>query len=226
MAIISGVATADQKKAIYSAVLDPASPSWNRDGALLGNKPVMSPYYGNYIIAAMSIAGHTDGALKIVRDFWGGMIDEGATTFWEAYDPNWPKTDFHKFLQADDGQGYFVSLCHGWSSGPTNLLTERVLGVRSTGAAFKTVDIVPDLSGLTWVEGDVPTPRGLIHVRADSSNGAETIQVKLPAGTIASVGFTGSKVKVNGKSAAPTLVVDGVNYVTIGKEGSFTINVQ
>jgi hypothetical protein len=202
MAICSGVATPAQKHAIYADVLTPSSPSWNRDQKLLGVQPVMSPYYGNYIIFSMSMAGHTGDALKIVRNWWGGMVNEGATTFWEAYDPMWPKKDFHKHLISDFlSTGYYVSLCHGWSSGPTSFLTERVLGVRPTGGGFKTVEIAPDLGGLAWAEGTVPTPRGGLKVRAEASKTWSTITIDLPSGTDATVRVPGSSLKVNGKPA-------------------------
>ena len=85
--------------------------------------------------------------------------------------------DFHAHLSADDNIGYFVSLCHGWSSGPTSWLTERVLGIRPTSGGFKTADIAPDLGDLSWAEGDVPTPRGLIHERASMDGGRMTVSL-------------------------------------------------
>ena len=72
-----------------------------------------------------------------MRQFWGGMLNEGATSFWEAYDADWYHEDFHSSLQADNRSGYFVSLAHGWSSGPTAWLMEEVLGIQPTGAGFR-----------------------------------------------------------------------------------------
>lgn len=186
MAIYSGVADAKQQDAIYANVLRPDSPSWN---------VMASPYYNNYVIFALSQSGHNQDAMNFVRNYWGGMIAEGATSFWEAYDPSWPKQDFHRHLNADDGTGYFVSLCHGWSSGATDWLTECVLGVHSTGAGFKTCTIRPDLGDLAWVEGDVPTPRGPIHVRAEKTAEGKRYRIKLPPGVKASI-FFGSSPKV------------------------------
>lgn len=156
MAIYSGAANPEQTAAIWDNVLKPGSPDWNT---------VATPYYDNYVIFAMSIAGHTQEALDFVRSFWGGMIDEGATTFWEAYDPKWPKENFHANLQADDGQGYFVSLCHGWSAGATNFLSERVLGAQMTTADSCVLD--PHLCDLQWAEGTVPTAHGPLKIRVE-----------------------------------------------------------
>jgi hypothetical protein len=195
MAIYSGTANSEETQAIYNKVLQPESPAW---------KMVATPYYNNYVIFAMSEAGHTTDALTILRNYWGGMLAEGATTFWEGYDPSWPKKDFHRHLQADNGTGFFVSLCHGWSTGATNLLTERVLGVQSTGAGFKTCIIAPDMAGLKWAEGDVPTPTGLIHVRAEETNTGMQVRVKLPRNTIATAMLHGPQLTVNGKKMTKT----------------------
>lgn len=197
MAVYSGVATPSQKKAIYAAVLDPDSPAWDKTGSPPYNNGVISPYYNNYVIYALSLTGHNESTLRVLRDYWGAMLAEGATSLWEAYDPHWPKADFHANLYTDGNHGSFVSLCHGWSSGPTSWLSERVLGVRPTGGGFKTAEIAPDLGDLRWAEGDVPTPRGPIHVRADKANGGLTARITLPPGVDARVTLGGKAVRLN-----------------------------
>jgi alpha-L-rhamnosidase len=114
------------------------------------------------------------------------MLDEGATTFWEGYDPSWPKRAFHANLQADDDKGYFVSLAHGWSSGPTAWLAEQILGVRPTAAGFREVAIRPDLAGLEWARGAVPTPSGAFRVDYKASKGLDA-KLEIPAGVTANV---------------------------------------
>ncbi|MGO8672829.1 MAG: alpha-L-rhamnosidase C-terminal domain-containing protein [Capsulimonadaceae bacterium] len=191
MAVYSGVSTAQQSASIYHQILDPDSPAWDHTGVPLYNPRVISPYYANYVLRALSASGHTEDGLRVLRTYWGGMLDEGATTFWEAYDPRWPKVHYHTYLQADHTAGTSISLCHGWSSGPTAWLTDYVLGVRPTSGGFKTVDIAPDLGDLSWAEGDVPTPHGPIHVRADKKSGRLICQVTLPAGVDAEVSVPG-----------------------------------
>ena len=121
MAIYSGVADKIQRQAIAQTILAPGAPAWRQ---------VATPYYNYFVLQALGDLGRTTQALRFIRSYWGGMIHEGATTFWEAYDPRWPKKHFHRYLQADNRPGYFVSLSHGWSSGVTTWLTEYVLGVR------------------------------------------------------------------------------------------------
>jgi hypothetical protein len=99
------------------------------------------------------------------------MLAEGATSFWEAYDLRWPRTDAHLSLQADNTTGYFVSLAHGWSSGPTTWLMENILGVTPLDPGYDAVAIHPDLLDLAWAYGTVPTPHGLIKINLDKQRG-------------------------------------------------------
>jgi hypothetical protein len=48
----------------------------------------------------MSKTGDREIALSWIRKYWGGMIGQGATSFWEGYDTRWPKEDFHRSLKA------------------------------------------------------------------------------------------------------------------------------
>ena len=187
MAVLSGVAGPERYDAIWKNVL-------SQVGHIKYNALIISPYYNYYVISAMAMMGHRQEALEWIRQYWGGMIAEGATSFWEAYDPSWYKEDFHAALQSDNRSGYFVSLAHGWSSGPTAWLMEQVLGIKPTGAGFSSVEIRPDLMGLKYARGAEPTPYGLLKVDVTP----ERTIVDLPEGVTASVSVPGTAVKVNG----------------------------
>jgi hypothetical protein len=149
---------------------------------------VVSPYFNAYVLDAMSATKHRREALDWIRSYWGGMLAEGATSFWESYDLRWPKNNPHLSLQADGTTGYFVSMAHGWSSGPTAWLTENVLGITPTSPGYDTVAIKPDLLGLDYANGSVPTPHGPIAIRIDKQKG---IDLSLPAGITATVDYKG-----------------------------------
>jgi hypothetical protein len=207
MAIYSGVADPAQTTAIYDRVLSHPSGF------------VITPYYNFYVISAMAQAGHRSEALDWIRKYWGGMIDEGATSFWEAYDLAWPKNNFHRSLQADNGEGYYVSLSHGWSSGPTAWLSEEVLGIRPTAAGFREAEIRPDLAGLAWARGAVPTPHGLIKV--DYKAGVTFhATIDLPAGVAAKVsmptcttGNSTQSITLNGARTSGVPTEDGARVL-------------
>ena len=70
-----------------------------------------TPYGTHYLVEAMLRCGMSDEARTYVEDYWGGMIDKGADTFWEAYDP----TDD---LYSPYGFHPLNSACHAWSCTP------------------------------------------------------------------------------------------------------------
>lgn len=205
MAIYSGIADAQETAAIYDRILKPLTEK---------HMPVddLSPYYANYVIYAMSQAGHSDGALRFISYYWGGMIDEGATSFWEGYDPRWPKHDFHAHLRADNGTGYFVSLAHGWSSGPTSWLMDEVLGITPMKAGYSEVSIRPEMGDLEYARGSLPTPEGLIQVDFSRKGAGLQAKISLPPGVKAEVllpASSGQTLTMHGKPVSAELAENG-----------------
>ena len=135
-----------------------------------------------------------NGRIDNIRQFWGGMINLGATTFWEDFNLDWTvdaagitdivpagKNDIHSDFGDYCYKQLRHSLCHGWSSGPTPWLSEYVLGVSVVEPGCKTIRIVPHLGDLQWVEGTFPTPYGVIKIRHDKqSNGTVVSKISSP----------------------------------------------
>ena len=194
-AVLSGVATAHQYGAIWRHVLVQASEPKYRGY-------VITPYYNFYVVSAMAKMGHRRAALGWIRRYWGGMVEEGATSFWEAYNPTWFKGFMYQSsLQADGVSGFKVSLAHGWSSGVTPWLMREVLGIHPTAGGFARVAIRPDLLGLKWARGAEPTPHGLLRVAIRADQGYVTT-IHLPPKEIAQVSVPvptpHSAIRVNG----------------------------
>lgn len=187
MAILSGVATSQKDSIIYQSIIKPGGTAWIvPHGKDLSNSEVMSPYYGYFVLSVMGKLGENQDALNLLRNYWGNMLSRGATTWWEVFDPSWPR-DFNWVI---DRMNY-ISLSHGWSSGPTSYLTENILGVRPNAPGYTDVIIQPNLCSLEWVKGDVPTPHGIIYVRAYRQKSRLIVKVKLPAGIKAHVEVPG-----------------------------------
>jgi len=138
----------------------------------------MSTFYGIYILQAMARAGNHQGAIDCIREYWGGMLDLGATTFWEDFDINWldgaaridelvpeGKIDVHASYGAHCYKGLRHSLCHGWASGPTSWLIEQVLGIQVLEPGCAKIRFNPNLADLEWAEGTLPTPHGVVTIR-------------------------------------------------------------
>ncbi len=215
--------------AVLYGVADEAQyPSiWTHSLSLVGKVPyerfVITPYYGYYVIEAMAKMGHRAEALDWIRNYWGGMLAEGATSYWEAYDPYWHKRDFHGSLQADNRSGYFVSLAHGWSSGVVPWLMDQIVGINPAAPGFSVVDIRPNLAGLSWVRGGEPTPRGMIEVSVKQRTGETEVQVDLPPSTTAHISLllTGKErdIAVNGKTVSWTPEENGTRAAFVLNTG-------
>lgn len=155
----------------------------------------ISAFLGYYALISLYKNGKTKKALDYIRDFWGGMIKMGATTFWEEFDLDWmkgtsgvdvPEKDGIPCIHVPFGKSCYVglrlSLCHGWASGPTSFLSRYVLGVKPVEAGYKKIKIEPNLGDLEFACGDIPTPYGNIHVFHKNVNGKIETQYELPYG--------------------------------------------
>jgi hypothetical protein len=215
-AVLSGIAGPERYAAIWRQVLSKA-------GHEQFSAFSISPYYNYYVVSAMARMGRRAEALEWIRKYWGGMLEQGATSFWEAYDLNWPKKDFHVSLEADGTSGFYVSLAHGWSSGPTAWLMEEVLGIQPTARGFDAVTIRPDLIDLAWAKGAEPTPHGPIRVELTKSGQGTRIVLDLPqgvtAGVLVPVAGADSRVLVNGQPVESTAAENGARARIVLRQG-------
>ena len=124
---------------------------------------IQTPYMRFYELESLCALGMQQEVLKEIKSYWGDMLRLGATSFWELYNPQ-EKGDQHYAMY---GRAFGKSLCHAWGASPAYLLGKYYLGVTPTSPGFATYEVKPNLGGLEWMEGDVPTPFGRIHVRVD-----------------------------------------------------------
>ncbi|MCQ2448885.1 MAG: alpha-L-rhamnosidase [Clostridia bacterium] len=144
---------------------------------LKGGDTGLSTFLSYFLFKALSIAGHDEEAISMLRSYYGYMLDKGATSFWEDFQKEWAEGSGNiyetpaeglKDIHRDYGRYCYVGLihsyCHGWSSGPVPYLAERVLGVNIVEPGCKTLEIKPHLGGLKWVKGTFPTPYGPVKI--------------------------------------------------------------
>ncbi len=156
----------------------------------------LSGFLGYYILTAATEAGNGEKVLDMLKEYYGGMLDMGATALWEDFNVEWLKdkpqpidelpTGGVKNIHRDYGdfcyKGLRHSLCHGWTSGVYAYLARTVLGVKPAGEGFKKVTIKPNLAGLSFAEGKIPTPYGEIFVSHRNENGKIVSEIDLPEG--------------------------------------------
>jgi len=168
----------------------------NRDVLAAGGARGISTFLGYYVLKARAEAGDISGSLDCIREYWGGMLSLGATTFWEDFNLDWldnaarideltppGQNDVHGLFGDYCYKGYRHSLCHGWAAGPTAWLSEYVLGIRVKEAGCQVIEVRPMLGDLDWAEGSFPTPNGTIRVKHEKrSDGTIATEIEAPPG--------------------------------------------
>ncbi len=135
---------------------------------------ITTPYMRFYELEALCAMGEQTYVLKEMKDYWGGMLNLGATSFWEEYNPTKKGTE-HLAMY---GRKFGKSLCHAWGASPIYLLGKYYLGVSPTKPGYETYTVQPQLGGLQWMQGKVPTPKGDIELYCSTTQ----IKIKAAAG--------------------------------------------
>jgi alpha-L-rhamnosidase len=141
--------------------------------------PAVTPFMTSLEILALSRAGAAEAIIPRVEKYWGPMLDRGASTFWESYNPAGSGSVYAMY-----NRPFGNSLCHAWASGPAALLPGEILGIRPLADGWKTFVVEPKLGRLTWAAATVPTTYGNIEVLADKKE----MVLRIPAGTMAKWG--------------------------------------
>lgn len=153
----------------------------------------MSTFMSYYILKATTQTADMKNALDMLREYYGGMLKVGATTFWEDFDLDWLRegASIEKLweedeydIHGDNGrycyEGFRHSLCHGWSSGPAAFLAEEVLGCHILEEGCKILEVKPNLGDLEWAEGTYPTPYGDVSISVKKQGGKMVVSVDAP----------------------------------------------
>ncbi len=143
-----------------------------------------STFLGYFTLCTAAEAGECRAAIRLMKDYWGKMLELGATTFWEDFDISWAenaspitepvpegKADIHGDFGDYCYRNLRHSLCHGWASGPAPWIAKYILGIRPLEAGCKKVLFKPHLAGLQWAKGTYPTPYGNIEVDLSEKGG-------------------------------------------------------
>lgn len=171
-AVLFGYADESRKKEIMQNVM------LNSDV-----EAITTPYMRFYELEALCHQGMHEYVMGEMKDYWGGMLREGATSFWEKYVPSESGTQ-HLAMY---GRPYGKSLCHAWGASPVYLLGKYYLGVSPLKPGYAEWECCPSLGGLEWMRGSVPTPYGKVRVEmnahelkvsSDGGNGIITVSGK------------------------------------------------
>ena len=82
--------------------------------------PMVTPYMMHHYAEALCRVSRKTQARQVIRDYWGGMVENGADTYWELYNPENPD-------ESPYGSPVVNSFCHAWSCTPAWFLRSGIL---------------------------------------------------------------------------------------------------
>ncbi len=167
---------------------------------------ITTPYMRFYEQAALSKIDSGYDIVSEMKDYWGGMLKCGATTFWEAFDPNEKGAEKYAMY----GRPFGKSLCHAWGANPIYLIYNCILGIKPSSLGYKSFVCRPKLWMMPNFKCGCPIGNGMIYISYDGkafdirSDGGEGV-VYVPEGFIAP--------KTAKKSGEGYVISDGENLV-------------
>lgn len=153
LAVLYDLVDAQQADTIYERILNNSE-----------IPPITTPYFEFFELLALCKLGHVEYAQKMIKSYWGGMLELGATSIWEQFDPRESGTQHYAMY----GNKYGKSLCHAWGSGPIYILGRYIAGVEQTSAS--TFKIEPNAGIYKSFEATVPLRNGSVKVCYDGKN--------------------------------------------------------
>ena len=176
--------------------------------AYLGKRDMACSVYGaQFFLEDLFDHGLADHAIDLMTAdndrSWTHMLNLGATLTLEAWD--------NKFKPNQDWN-------HAWGAAPANLIPRKLMGITPLEPGFAKVLIQPEVGDLSWAEMRVPTVKGSLFVRVDTTP-AYRMNIELPPATVGRVGIpwlsTSAKVLldgqlVSGNVSAGTLFLDNL----------------
>lgn len=111
------VSWASQVWVVLAEVLDQEEGKKLLNKLMEENPPIgmNTPYMYHHLVEALLLVGEKEKAVVILKHYWGGMINDGADTFWELYNPS--DKEYSPY-----GSYLINSYCHAWSCTPTYLI--------------------------------------------------------------------------------------------------------
>ena len=158
---------------------------------------ITTPYFEGYELEVMGKLSEFDFIENKIRTYWKGMLDLGATTVWEEFDPSLTGDEHYAMY----GKKYDKSLCHAWGAAPIYLLGRFFMGVYPTSPGFETFSVKPHLGGFGFIEGCVPIMGGEVKIKLD-----------------------GNSLSVTATKGGGTLSINGKDY-TLKKDKELTLDI-
>ncbi len=149
LALMCGMVQEDEFDKIFNALFVEYAPFHN----LEIDQENDNPFFKYFIMEMAFSLGRKDWATDYMRYYWGGMIQRGATTWWEKFSPD-----------LADQDRLPISLCNGYGVAASYFLVSEMIGIRPAEPGYKQVYFAPSLTALETATASIPTPNGAIKL--------------------------------------------------------------
>lgn len=144
--------------------------------------PITTPYFKFWELEALAKLGRYELVLSQIQEYWGGMIQKGADTFWEEYNPDISGTEQYAMY----GDKFGKSLCHAWGAGPVYLLGRYFLGIAPVAPGYETYTVKPHTELLGDFSAELPVGEG--HIRLEKKADILTVSTDKKGGVLTCFG--------------------------------------
>ena len=127
---------------------------------------ITTPYFKFFELDMWGKIGRLDIVWNTIRSYWGGMVEKGATTFWEQYDPSVEAVEQYAMY----GDPFGKSLCHAWAASPIYLLGRYFLGVYPLEPGYRRYHVAPRTEFFSELHCVVPIPGGSVRIDYEKGN--------------------------------------------------------
>lgn len=154
LAILYNIADEGRKKSLCDSVLlNPEIPA------------ITTPYFRFFEMDALCRMGYLKEVWDQIHSYWGGMLDMGAVTFWEEYDPQKPLDRQYEMY----GDPFGKSLCHAWSASPVYLIGRYFIGLEVKNGG-KSYELHPHTEFFDRFDCTLPAGSVDVHITWDGSS--------------------------------------------------------
>ena len=154
-AILFHIATAEeQEKILENVIKNDAIPA------------ITTPYFNFFELDMLCQTGNLEFVLNKMRSYWGGMLERGAVTFWEEFDPKAPVEEQYDMY----GDRFGKSLCHAWAASPIYFLAKYFMGLKFTAVGGKAFELEPHTEFFDSFDCTLPVADGQVHLTWDGKD--------------------------------------------------------
>lgn len=127
---------------------------------------ITTPYFKFFELEVLCQAGFVGDMVQLLRDYWGGMLERGAVTFWEEFNPKQPEDDQYDMY----GDRFGKSLCHIWAASPVYFLAKYVAGLEILAPGGEKFRVEPHTELIPRLDCTLPLGEGSVHITWDENS--------------------------------------------------------